>query len=148
VTVAHDCDLLRAAIELSRKAPASNTAFSVGCIIATREGVTLVTGYSRERGAQWHAEEVAIAKAQEAGIDLSAATLYTSLEPCSVRGSGLTPCCVRILEAEIPRVVFAMREPSVFVEGHGAEVLAARGVEVIEMPGEAELVAEINNHLV
>ena len=148
MTNARDRAFLRAAIDCSRRAPASNTAFSVGCVVVAPDGTVLAQGYSRERGSQWHAEEVAIAKAQETGTDLSAATLYTSLEPCSVRGSGLTSCCARILDAKIPRVVFAMREPSVFVEGHGAEVLASRGVEVVEMPDEAELVAEINNHLV
>jgi len=143
-----DGELLRAAIEFSRKASPSNTAFSVGCVIANADGTVLARGFSRERGPQSHAEQVAIAKALDDRCDLSAATLYTSLEPCSVRGSGLPSCCARIVEARIPRVVFAMREPSVFVEGHGAEVLAARGVEVVEIPEEAELVAEINNHLV
>jgi diaminohydroxyphosphoribosylaminopyrimidine deaminase/5-amino-6-(5-phosphoribosylamino)uracil reductase len=108
----------------------------------------LTTGYSRERGAQSHAEQVAIEKALELQVDLQGSTLYTSLEPCSVRSSGLRACTARILEAGIPRVVFALREPSVFVEGRGAEVLAEAGVEVIELAGEARLVAQINAHLV
>jgi hypothetical protein len=41
-----------------------------------------------------------------------------------------------------------MREPSVFVDGQGAEVLADGGVEVVELVGEAPLVAQINAHLV
>jgi pyrimidine deaminase RibD-like protein len=65
-----------------------------------------------------------------------------------VRGSGLRACTARILEAGIPRVVFAMREPPVFVEGRGAEVLTDAGVEVIELGSEAPLVAQINAHLV
>ena len=145
---ARDQRLLREAIALSRNAPASNTAYSVGSIIAAADGTTLTTGYSRERGAQSHAEQVAIEKALELQVDLQGSTLYTSLEPCSVRSSGLRACAARILEAGIPRVVFALREPSVFVEGRGAEVLAEAGVEVIELAGEARLVAQINAHLV
>lgn len=148
MTADDDCRLLREAIALSRRAPASNTAFSVGCVIAAPGGAILATGYSRERGPQYHAEQVAIEKALDARADLSGATLYTSLEPCSVRGSGLRSCAARIIDAGIPRVVFAMREPSIFVEGRGAEVLAERGVEVVELAGQAALVAAINAHLV
>lgn len=145
---ARDQRLLREAIALSRSAPASNAAFSVGSVIAAADGTILVTGYSRERGAQSHAEQVAIEKALELQLDLQGSTLYTSLEPCSIRGSGLRACAARILEAGISRVVFGMREPPVFVEGHGAEVLADAGVEVIELAGEAPLVAQINAHVV
>lgn len=143
-----DRRFLSEAIELSRNAPPSQSAFSVGCVIAGADDRILATGYSRERGAQSHAEQVAIEKALEEHAILNGATLYTSLEPCSVRGSGLGTCTARILEAGIMRVVFAMREPAVFVEGHGAEVLALAGVEVVELEGLAAAVAEINAHLV
>jgi len=147
VTDSLDHRLLSEAIALSRNAPASNTAFSVGSIIANGEGTVLATGYSRERGPQSHAEQVAIEKALEMQVDLHASTLYTSLEPCSVRGSGLRACTARILDVGIPRVVFALREPAVFVEGQGVEVLADAGVEVIELDSQAPLVAQINAHL-
>ncbi len=143
-----DQRLLRDAIALSRIALPSSSAYSVGAIIAAEDGVMIADGYSRERGPQSHAEEVAIEKALELHVDLRGSTLYTSLEPCSVRCSGLRACTARILEAGIPRVVFAMREPPVFVEGRGAEVLADAGVEVIELGSEAPLVAQINAHLV
>jgi pyrimidine deaminase RibD-like protein len=145
---ARDQRLLREAIALSRNAPASNTAFSVGSVIAGADGTILTTGFSRERGAKSHAEQVALEKALELQVDLRGSTLYTSLEPCSERSSGLRACSARIIDAGIPRVVFAMREPQVFVEGHGAEVLAEAGVEVIELGSEAPLVAQINAHLV
>jgi pyrimidine deaminase RibD-like protein len=145
--VPDDEKLLREAIEVSRNAPPSREAFSVGSLIAAPDGTVLSTGYSRERGAQSHAEQVALEKAAELDLDLRNATLYTSLEPCSVRGSGLRACTARILEAKIPRVVFAMREPPVFVEGRGAEVLADAGVELLELNTDAALVAQINAHV-
>ncbi|MGB6985886.1 MAG: deaminase [Candidatus Aquilonibacter sp.] len=139
--------LLREAIELSRNAPPSQQAFSVGSVIARRDGSILTTGYSRERGGHSHAEHIAIEKAAALKLDLHDATLYTSLEPCSVRKSGLRACVTRIVEAGIRRVVFAMREPPVFVEGHGADVLADAGIEVVELDADAPLVAQINAHL-
>jgi diaminohydroxyphosphoribosylaminopyrimidine deaminase / 5-amino-6-(5-phosphoribosylamino)uracil reductase len=51
VNARDDEQLLREAIELSRKAPPSQTAFSVGSVIAAPDGTVLVTSYSRERGA-------------------------------------------------------------------------------------------------
>ena len=142
-----DESLLRKAIDVSRNAPPSQEAFSVGCVIAAPDGTVLTTGYSRERGAHSHAEQVAIEKAAELHLDLRDATLYTSLEPCSARRSGLHDCAARILEAGIRRVVFAMHEPPVFVEGHGAEVLVAGGIEVIELDTDAAQVAQINAHV-
>jgi hypothetical protein len=40
-----------------------------------------------------------------------------------------------------------MREPPVFVEGHGAEVLSAAGVDVVELGTDAAEVVAINAHL-
>jgi pyrimidine deaminase RibD-like protein len=146
VTEREDRRLLREAIELSRNAPPSQASFSVGSVVA-RDGKVLATGYSRERGPQSHAEQVALEKAEERRLNLHGATLYTSLEPCSARRSDAYACAARILDAGIARVVFAMREPPVFVEGEGAEKLADGGVEVLELGEEAPLVAQINAHL-
>jgi diaminohydroxyphosphoribosylaminopyrimidine deaminase/5-amino-6-(5-phosphoribosylamino)uracil reductase len=136
------------AIEWSRRAKPSRSAYSVGCVIADSRGDVIATGFSRERNERSHAEEVALDKALETRVVLRGATLYTSLEPCSVRRSGAAPCTTRILEAGIARVVFAMREPSYFVEGRGAEVLAESEVDVVEITALAPLAAEVNAHLV
>ena len=147
MTERDDVRLLREAIALSRNASPSQAAFSVGAIIAAPDGSVLAQGYSRERGPHSHAEQIALDKASERGLDLRGATLYTSLEPCSVRKSGLGPCTERIVASGITRVVFAMREPPVFVDGNGAKMLAEAGVDVLELNGEAAAVARINAHL-
>jgi diaminohydroxyphosphoribosylaminopyrimidine deaminase/5-amino-6-(5-phosphoribosylamino)uracil reductase len=41
----------------------------------------------------------------------------------------------------------AWREPALFVDGHGAEELAAAGVTVLEIPELAERAREPNAHL-
>jgi len=146
VSARDDERLLRDAIALSRAAPPSESAFSVGCVIA-RDGDVLATGYSRERGARSHAEAIALEKAAELGRDVRGATLYSSMEPCSVRASGAHDCAAYIIDAGIARVVFALREPPVFVDGHGAEVLARAGVDVVELGAEGGAVAEINAHV-
>ena len=142
----NDSDFLEQTIVLSEDAPPSATAFAVGCVIVDPGGNVLATGYSRELGEHWHAEEVALAKA--AGVSLTDATLYSSLEPCSVRKSRPLSCTQLILDAGIPRVVFAMREPPTFVDCCGAELLAAAGVEVVELPDYAARVRAVNRDLV
>lgn len=135
------------AIELSRRCPPSSRAFSVGAVIVDLAGVMLASGYSRQRDPLDHAEEVALAQLHAGDGGLGDATIYSSLEPCSVRASRPQPCAQLILAAGIRRVVFAWREPSVFVAGRGAEVLREAGVTVIELPDQADAVRAINAHL-
>src|SRR5215469_10332164 len=78
---------------------------------------------------------------------LSAATIYSSLEPCSVRKSRPRSCAELLLAAGVRRVVFAMREPSLFVDGRGAETLRDAGVTVVQLDALAEVVEQINAHL-
>jgi pyrimidine deaminase RibD-like protein len=63
---------------------------------------------------------------------LKAATIYSSLEPCSIRKSRPCTCTQWILAAGIPRVVYAMREPETFVIGAGAAALTEAGVTVVQ----------------
>jgi diaminohydroxyphosphoribosylaminopyrimidine deaminase / 5-amino-6-(5-phosphoribosylamino)uracil reductase len=144
VTVA-DRHWLLAAIALSRSCPAATSAYSVGAIVVDAGGGELSRGYSRELDPTDHAEETALAKL--AGVDAGRATIYTSLEPCGTRKSRLRTCTELILAAGIRRVVFAMREPPLFVECHGAEILQAAGVEVVELADLADLVRQVNAHL-
>jgi diaminohydroxyphosphoribosylaminopyrimidine deaminase/5-amino-6-(5-phosphoribosylamino)uracil reductase len=139
---------LRLAVELARHCPPSPTAFSVGAVVVDADGEVLARGWSRETGPTMHAEQVALG--QLAGEDparLRAATLYSSLEPCSTRSSFPSSCTELILAAGIGRVVLALREPTVFVDCVGAERLAAAGVQVLELPELAGGVREVNAHL-
>ncbi|WP_432877828.1 deaminase [Kribbella sp. CA-245084] len=138
---------LRQAIELSRSCPPSSSAFCVGAIIVSPGGEILATGYSRETDPHDHAEEVALAKLPVDDPRLREATIYTSLEPCSKRASRPRTCTELILNAGIPRVVLAWREPTIFVNCEGVELLTAAGVEVIEFPDLAKEVEEINAHV-
>ncbi|MGC0415296.1 deaminase [Embleya sp. AB8] len=146
-TVPADERWLRYTVELSRNCPPSTSAFSVGAVVVGADGSVLADGYSREGDPLDHAEEAALTKLGEQDPRLRSATMYSSLEPCSVRASRPRSCTELILRAGIPRVVFAWREPSLFVDCEGAELLRAAGVEVVEMPALAGLVRAVNAHL-
>lgn len=137
---------LQAAVDLARLCPPSERAFSVGAVIVAG-GEEISRGYSRETDLRVHAEEAALAKLDPADPSLPQATIYTSLEPCSTRRSRPRTCTQLILAAKIPRVVFAWWEPLLFADCRGAEELRAAGVLVVEMPGLAQAVREVNAHL-
>jgi pyrimidine deaminase RibD-like protein len=137
------------AIELSRRCPPSSSAFSVGAIVVSASGGPLGTGYSRERDPADHAEEVALARVAESGLDrfLNDATLYSSLEPCATRTSRPVPCVDLIIASGILRVVIAWREPPIFVPGGGAVQLRKAGVRVEVIPELAAAARAVNAHL-
>lgn len=138
---------MRRAIELSRRCSPSAEAFSVGAVVVAEDGTELATGYSRETDESVHAEESALAKIPHDDSRLGNATIYSTLEPCSVRKSRPVSCTQHILHAGIPRVVIAWREPTLFVDGEGAEILTAAGVEVIELRDLADEARAANDHL-
>jgi diaminohydroxyphosphoribosylaminopyrimidine deaminase/5-amino-6-(5-phosphoribosylamino)uracil reductase len=142
-----DRDWLLAAIELSRSCPAVSTAYAVGAIVVDEGDRELARGYSRETDPAGHAEESALAKLAGPRADLGQATLYTSLEPCGTRRSRSRTCAQLILAAGIRRVVFALREPPILADGHGAELLREAGVEVVEISEFADLVRQVNADL-
>jgi len=142
-----DTRFLRAAIELARQCPPSDTAFAVGAIVVSAAGDIMATGFSREQQPQDHAEEVALRKLDPADPRLATATLYSSLVPCGARASRPVTCVQHILAAGLPRVVFAWDEPPIFTEGGGADQLRAAGITVVELPELAGAAAGVNAHL-
>lgn len=136
------------AIELAHQCPPSAGAFSVGAVIVDQNGEEISRGYSRETDGQVHAEESALTKLATDDPRLPAATIYSTLEPCSQRKSRPRTCTQLILEAGIPRVVLAWREPSLFVaDCQGYELLANAGVAVVEITDLAAEAQAPNAHL-
>lgn len=133
------------------------TAFCVGCVLVVRlsdqnlKPVILATGYSRELPGNTHAEANALAKArslsesQLAGLFPSISLtptvesllvqtdVYTTLEPCSSRTSGLAPCADALMHARVKRCIIGVAEPDDFIKCEGAKKLQDAGIEIIWM---------------
>ncbi|MBG0815827.1 dCMP deaminase [Planomonospora sp. ID82291] len=143
-----DRDWLRLACELARLCPPSPAAFSVGAVVVAADGTELARGHSREGGdPHVHAEESALAKIPAGDPRLPGATVYSSLEPCSVRRSRPRTCTRLIIGSGVRRVVLAWREPVLLADCHGVEELADAGVTVVELPELADLARRPNAHL-
>jgi len=96
----------------------------VGAVVVSN-GRVVGRGYHACCG-EPHAERVAL---DEAGELARGATLYVTLEPCSVHGR-TPPCTEAIVGAGVSRVVAPLRDPNPDVNGSGFRTLRARGIEV------------------
>lgn len=98
----------------------------VGCVIA-RQDECISEGWHKSYG-DVHAEIDALQKAE--GEDLSAATMYVTLEPCAHVGK--QPACASTLATTtIPRFVIGCVDPNPLVSGSGLNILQQSGKEVV-----------------
>ena len=97
----------------------------VGCVIV-KDNKVIGQGYHECAGMP-HAEVMAMRSAS--GQDLTGATVYVSLEPCS--HYGLTPPCAKALvDAKVARVLCGTTDPNPLVSGKGIAILRDGGIEV------------------
>ncbi|WP_162592412.1 bifunctional diaminohydroxyphosphoribosylaminopyrimidine deaminase/5-amino-6-(5-phosphoribosylamino)uracil reductase RibD [Variovorax sp. PBL-E5] len=113
----------------------------VGCVLVDPSGAILGEGCTQPVGGP-HAEVMALRDAASRGSDVTQATAYVTLEPCSHHGR-TGPCCDALIRAGIRKVVASMPDPNPLVAGQGFERLRAAGVEV-ELDAGAEEVRELN----
>lgn len=113
---------------------------AVGCVLVKDETV-LAEGWHHRAG-QAHAERVALNNAKAAQKDVTGATAYVTLEPCS--HSGRTgPCSDALIAAKVAKVVVAMTDPNPLVSGSGIKKLQSAGIEVL-LGCESQAASELN----
>jgi diaminohydroxyphosphoribosylaminopyrimidine deaminase/5-amino-6-(5-phosphoribosylamino)uracil reductase len=106
----------------------------VGAVIVDEERRIIGEGWHKRFGGP-HAEINALSSAE--GRDLSGATMYVTLEPCSHYGK-TPPCAEAVIASGIRRVVIAMRDPNQMVNGRGIKILREAGIDVTVGVREAE----------
>lgn len=143
------CDLkyMQLSIKEAQKSIAAPQAYCVGAAIVDSEGRLLSTGFSRELPGNTHAEECALAKLDGNQVNLENCTMYTTMEPCSVRLSGNRPCVSRIIEAKMKRVVVGVREPPNLVTCEGISLLEREGIPVYIVPNVQKECLAPNQHI-
>jgi dCMP deaminase len=88
-----------------------------------REVENIPSGTQHEKCFAVHAEQNAIAQAAYIGVSLKGATLYTTLQPCTL-------CSRQIVNAGIVRVVYCGK----YSECDGLNILMEAGIEVDTIP--------------
>ena len=137
------------ALELAKKGGASTLPNPmVGCVIVLNSEI-IAEGYHKKFG-ESHAEVNALSMIPELSPeDLSKATAYVTLEPCS--NFGKTPPCANLLiERGVGRVVTAMEDPNSVVSGRGHQLLSDSGIDVVTgiLETKARLVNRKFSHLI
>jgi diaminohydroxyphosphoribosylaminopyrimidine deaminase/5-amino-6-(5-phosphoribosylamino)uracil reductase len=112
----------------------------VGCVIVKGDEV-IGEGFHKKSGLD-HAEADAFNSLTE---DPKGATLYCNLEPCCHTNKKTAPCCDRIINEGISKVVISNLDPNPEVAGKGVEKLRAAGIEVVTgiLENEGALLNEI-----
>lgn len=148
------------ALEQARKCGVTLTAFCVGAIIVEDSTNTVIaTGYSRELPGNTHAEQNCLTKLLSETTAARADTrysLYTTMEPCSERLSGNTPCTDSIIKynnsserkkrglGRVEAVFVGVKEPGDFIMNNvGQDKLLANGVGYIHISGLEEEILEV-----
>ena len=108
----------------------------VGCVIVSADGARVLGEGHTQQAGQPHAEVMALRDAAAKGNQVTGATVYVTLEPCSHHGR-TAPCCDALLAAGVGKVVAALADPNPLVAGQGFERLRAGGVDVETGPGAA-----------
>jgi pyrimidine deaminase RibD-like protein len=111
----------------------------VGAVLSTR-GKFVASAFRGESAPGRHAEfELLEQKLKNTAA--AGSTLYTTLEPCTVRNPPKQPCAEWILNREISRVVIGMLDPNQRICGKGIQRLREGGVQVDLFP--PDLMAQV-----
>ncbi len=100
----------------------------VGCVLVSAADEVLGEG-AHLYDQRDHAEIAALKQAASRGHDVTGATAYVTLEPCSHHGR-TGPCCDALIAARIGRVVVATLDANPVVSGNGIARLRDAGITV------------------
>ena len=116
-------------------------------VVIVKDGSIQATAFRGESPGS-HAEYTALEK-KSSGIDLSGATLYTTLEPCTTRNHPKIPCARRVIERQIGKVVIGILDPNPRIRGRGVWDLKQAGIVIEFFTKEyEEKITEINKEFI
>ena len=114
-----DRELMELAVNLSRKSRAEDDGRVhpfVGAVIIHPNGSIISSGFRGQHTPGNHAEQEALVGIPDDVV--TGAVVYSTLEPCTIRGKQ-TPCCLRLIDRNISEVVIGILDPNRDIRGMG-----------------------------
>ncbi len=140
-----DRQFARLAIDEARKSAPENHGKPhpwVGAVVV-KDGKVLSSAHRGEVPGN-HAEFTALER-NIPGAAVAGATVYATLEPCTIRNRPKIPCADRLIERRIKRVVVGMLDPDDRIRGKGHRKLTNAGIEFSFFPHDLAMeVEELN----
>jgi pyrimidine deaminase RibD-like protein len=135
-------EIMKLVVEIGKKSISEEGKLSpkVGAAII-KDGKLLGVAFRGQKGEGDHAEYTLFEKVLK-GQDVSGATIFTTLEPCTHRNNH-KPCSDWIIEKGIKHVVIGYLDPNPKIYNNGCKKLKAAGIEISYFP--KELREEIMN---
>ncbi len=119
-------NFMKRALELAKKGEGFTRPNPLVGAVIVKDGKIIGEGYHEKFGGP-HAEVNAFLNARE---DVTGATMYVTLEPCSHYGK-TPPCANLVVEKKIGKVVIGLLDPNPLVSGKGIKILQDNGIEVV-----------------
>ena len=134
-------EFMKQAFDLARKCRPEDDRVHpcVGAVIIMPNGNVIATGYRGQHTSGHHAEQEALSDQRQ--DVLRGAIVYTTLEPCTVRGKEPS-CCLRLIKSEVSEVVIGMLDPNRDIRGKGWWELEQNHIKVRYF--DADIVQEIH----
>ncbi len=138
---------MRMAVDLGKRSQAeqgrSTPAPKVG-VVAVKDGQLLGASFRGATAPQDHAE-YGLVGIELRDTDLSGATVFSTLEPCSHRSLGKTPCAQRLADRGVATVFIGMYDPNPVIYRDGWRLLRDAGVQLRDFPGDLRREIESDN---
>jgi ATP-dependent DNA helicase RecG len=128
-----DRKFMEMAVEEMRKSRSEHTNNRdpmVGAVLVGKDGKLLGATHRADLRVGDHAEFTLIERYLR-DKNLEGSTLYVTLEPCTRRNKGKTPCAEHVVNARIGRAFIGMTDPNPDICGRGVQYLLNHGVEVV-----------------
>lgn len=112
-------------------------------VVAVKGGEVVATGFRGQGGPGDHGEWSLIKSlGDEASAVLKGSTIYTTLEPCTTRSPGRTPCSNHLIEMRVARVFIGTYDPHPRVHRLGWRRLRDAGIDLCDFTATARAEAE------
>ena len=136
---------MRRSIDLGKQSRAESPRKPMVGVVIVKDGALLGESFRGDYAEGVHAEAGLIRRLTDLGVDLSGASVFTTLEPCTRRNHPKIPCARRLIDTDVGAVYIGMYDPNPVIYRAGWKMLRDAGVKLFDYPDELRELIESDN---